>query len=115
MVKMNYIFMVHIQKMSAVKLFYAAVVLVLTALLLTACVGCGGKPVIYLYPEETDEELLRVCAEEEKILHYFDIPIQHINNRVLKRMGRHNTKEETVELYPYGCTMLRMTEMPMVD
>ena len=42
------------------KLFYAAVVLVLTALLLTACVGCGGKPVIYLYPEETMEVSVKV-------------------------------------------------------
>ena len=42
------------------KLFYAAVVLVLNALLLTACVGCGGKPVIYLYPEETMEVSVKV-------------------------------------------------------
>ena len=42
------------------KLFYAVVVLALTALLLTACVGCGGKPVIYLYPEETMEVSVKV-------------------------------------------------------
>ena len=42
------------------KLFYIAVVLVLTALLLTACVGCGGKPVIYLYPEEPTEVTVKV-------------------------------------------------------
>jgi len=48
----------------------------------------------YLYPEETDEELLRVCAEEEKILHYFDIPIQHISDRVLKRMNRRGTGDD---------------------
>ena len=42
------------------KLFYLAVVLVLTALLLTACVGCGGKPVIYLYPTETTEVSVKV-------------------------------------------------------
>ncbi len=48
----------------------------------------------YLYPEETDEELLRVCAEEEKILHYFDIPIQHISDNVLRRMNRRGTGED---------------------
>ncbi|MBR5903727.1 MAG: MiaB/RimO family radical SAM methylthiotransferase, partial [Clostridia bacterium] len=48
----------------------------------------------YLYPEETDEELLKVCAEEEKILHYFDIPIQHISDSVLKRMNRRGTGDD---------------------
>ena len=42
------------------KLFYITVILVLTALLLTACVGCGGKPVIYLYPTETMEVFVKV-------------------------------------------------------
>ena len=52
----------------------------------------------YLYPEETDDELLRVCAEEEKILHYFDIPIQHISDTVLRRMNRRGTGGEIREL-----------------
>ena len=52
----------------------------------------------YLYPEETDDELLKVCAEEEKILHYFDIPIQHISDSVLKRMNRRGTGAEIRQL-----------------
>jgi ribosomal protein S12 methylthiotransferase len=43
----------------------------------------------YLYPDVLTDELLETCAKSEKILHYFDMPIQHINDRVLKRMNRH--------------------------
>ena len=50
--------------------------------------------IMYCYPEEIDEELIRVMASNPKILHYLDIPIQHASNSVLKRMGRHTTKEE---------------------
>lgn len=42
----------------------------------------------YLYPDEMDDALLETCARSSKILHYFDIPIQHINDRVLAAMNR---------------------------
>ncbi len=42
----------------------------------------------YLYPDEMPDELLEVIANSSKILHYFDIPIQHINDRVLRSMNR---------------------------
>ncbi|MBO5453813.1 MAG: 30S ribosomal protein S12 methylthiotransferase RimO [Clostridia bacterium] len=42
----------------------------------------------YLYPEKINEELLNVFSSEDKLLNYFDIPIQHISDSVLKRMGR---------------------------
>lgn len=42
----------------------------------------------YLYPTDTGRELFELCAREPKILHYFDLPIQHISDRVLKRMNR---------------------------
>ena len=42
----------------------------------------------YLYPDEMPDELLEVIAGSRKILHYFDIPIQHINDRVLRDMNR---------------------------
>lgn len=42
----------------------------------------------YLYPDEIDDELLRVVAENDKILKYFDLPLQHINDRILKEMNR---------------------------
>jgi len=43
---------------------------------------------LYLYPEGIDEELLQVIADHPSICHYFDIPIQHTESSILKRMGR---------------------------
>lgn len=42
----------------------------------------------YLYPEMIDDELIDTIASEEKIVKYLDIPIQHINNDILRRMTR---------------------------
>lgn len=42
----------------------------------------------YLYPDEIDEELIGVIASEPKIVKYLDIPIQHINDGILRRMNR---------------------------
>lgn len=42
----------------------------------------------YLYPDEIDDELIDVIASEPKIVKYLDIPIQHINDEILKRMNR---------------------------
>jgi ribosomal protein S12 methylthiotransferase len=49
---------------------------------------------LYCYPEEITEELIKVMKEEEKILNYLDMPIQHANNDILKRMARKGTKEQ---------------------
>ena len=43
---------------------------------------------LYTYPETIDDELIKTVKEEDKICKYFDIPIQHISDTVLKRMGR---------------------------
>ena len=53
----------------------------------------------YLYPEVITDELIEVIANEPKILHYLDIPIQHCNDGILKAMRRHNTKAELEELF----------------
>ncbi len=42
----------------------------------------------YVYPDEIDEELMDVMAAEPKIVKYLDIPIQHCNSKILKRMNR---------------------------
>lgn len=42
----------------------------------------------YLYPDEMDDELLETIASSKKVLHYFDIPLQHISDRVLRDMNR---------------------------
>ncbi len=53
----------------------------------------------YLYPDEIDDELITVIAEEKKILKYLDIPIQHINDGILARMNRRGTGGEIRELF----------------
>ena len=50
--------------------------------------------VLYCYPEEIDDELIEVIAEEKKICHYLDIPIQHGADAVLKRMGRRTNQQD---------------------
>jgi len=42
----------------------------------------------YLYPDEIDDELIEVIASEEKVVKYLDIPIQHVNDRILTAMNR---------------------------
>ncbi len=42
----------------------------------------------YVYPDEIDDELIDVIASEPKIVKYLDIPIQHCNSAILKRMNR---------------------------
>lgn len=52
----------------------------------------------YLYPEVITDELIAAFREETKIVKYMDIPIQHCNDTVLKRMGRHGGKRQLCEL-----------------
>lgn len=52
----------------------------------------------YLYPEEIEDKLLETIAANPKILPYFDIPIQHISDSILKRMGRRTTGERIKQL-----------------
>ena len=48
----------------------------------------------YLYPDQFDDELIDEIASNDKIVKYLDIPIQHINNRILKSMNRRGTGDE---------------------
>lgn len=48
---------------------------------------------LYAYPETITEELIQTVKEEDKICKYFDIPMQHISDSVLKRMGRKSTSD----------------------
>lgn len=50
--------------------------------------------ILYCYPEEIYDELIQVIKEEKKICHYLDIPIQHANDEILRRMGRRTDKEQ---------------------
>ena len=49
---------------------------------------------LYCYPEEITEELVDFVAAHPKVLPYFDMPIQHISDDILKKMNRRTTKEE---------------------
>ena len=53
---------------------------------------------LYAYPEGITRELIDVVANNDKIANYFDIPIQHISNTVLKRMNRRTSKEQIEKL-----------------
>lgn len=54
--------------------------------------------ILYCYPEEITDELIQVIREEPKACHYLDLPIQHANDEILKRMGRRTTKKELTDI-----------------
>ena len=53
----------------------------------------------YLYPDQFDDELIDEIASNEKIVKYLDIPIQHINNDILKSMNRRGTGDDIRKLF----------------
>ena len=54
--------------------------------------------ILYCYPEEITDELIPVMNEEPKICQYLDLPIQHANDTILKRMGRRTSKQELIDI-----------------
>ncbi len=52
--------------------------------------------VMYMYPEGIYRELIETIARRENLLPYFDMPIQHVSDRILKKMGR-RTDKKTIE------------------
>ena len=57
--------------------------------------------ILYCYPEEIYGELVQSIKRNKKVCHYLDMPIQHINDGLLKRMGRRTTKEELRQKIAY--------------
>ncbi len=53
---------------------------------------------LYTYPDKITDELLDVMASEEKLVKYLDIPLQHVNSEILKKMNRKGDKESLVKL-----------------
>lgn len=53
----------------------------------------------YTYPDQFDDELIDEIANNEKVVKYLDIPIQHINNGILKAMNRHGTGDDIRALF----------------
>ena len=54
----------------------------------------------YMYPDEIDDELIDTIANEPKIVKYLDIPIQHCNDTILRRMNRRGNGQYVRELLP---------------
>lgn len=54
---------------------------------------------LYCYPELTTERLIREIEQNPKIVKYLDIPLQHVNNDILKSMNRRSTKQDIVSLF----------------
>ncbi|MCM1203104.1 MAG: 30S ribosomal protein S12 methylthiotransferase RimO [Bacteroidales bacterium] len=58
--------------------------------------GLEWLRLLYCYPEEITEELIAEIRDNPKVCHYLDMPIQHSENTILRRMGRRTTKEEII-------------------
>lgn len=56
--------------------------------------GVDWLRVLYCYPDETNEDLLDVLADTDNVCPYLDIPIQHINAEMLRKMHRRGTRED---------------------
>lgn len=54
--------------------------------------------VLYMYPGKVDDELLEEFSKNDKLCKYFDIPVQHISDKILKGMNRHTKKQEIYDL-----------------
>lgn len=50
--------------------------------------------ILYLYPDGVTDELLQAISESPKVLPYFDMPLQHVNDDILKRMNRKMTRSQ---------------------
>lgn len=53
---------------------------------------------LYIYPDEIDEELIHLIQSDSRILPYLDMPLQHINNRILKKMRRKTSREDIIHI-----------------
>ncbi len=53
--------------------------------------------ILYLYPDEIPDDLLETISQSRHILPYFDIPVQHGSNRMLRAMNRRGSREEILE------------------
>jgi ribosomal protein S12 methylthiotransferase len=65
---------------------------------LEAVEGIEWIRILYAYPAYFTDELLETLAGSKKVLPYLDMPLQHINDRMLRRMQRRVTREQTEEL-----------------
>ncbi|HSV26460.1 MAG TPA: 30S ribosomal protein S12 methylthiotransferase RimO [Sedimentisphaerales bacterium] len=60
--------------------------------------GLEWLRLMYMYPAGVDDELIEVIASSRKVVHYIDMPIQHINDEILRSMRRTDTKDKNIAL-----------------
>lgn len=60
--------------------------------------GLEWVRLLYLYPDNFDDKLIKSIRENKKVVKYVDIPLQHISNNVLKMMNRRTNKEDIINL-----------------
>ena len=65
---------------------------------LSAINGIEWIRLLYCYPEEIDDSLIKAIKENPKVCHYLDMPIQHCNDDILRRMNRPSTKQKLTEV-----------------
>ena len=56
--------------------------------------------ILYCYPEEIDDKLIASIKRNEKVCHYLDLPIQHADDMILKRMGRRTSQADLRSIVP---------------
>ncbi|MBP3852686.1 MAG: 30S ribosomal protein S12 methylthiotransferase RimO [Erysipelotrichaceae bacterium] len=54
--------------------------------------------ILYMYPDEIGQDVLDAMKECEKVIPYFDIPMQHASTRLLRKMNRRSSKEEVIRI-----------------
>jgi ribosomal protein S12 methylthiotransferase len=59
--------------------------------------GLDWIRILYLYPDGIDDEVLALIKERAKLVKYFDMPLQHASDRMLKAMNRHMSRAEIEE------------------
>lgn len=65
---------------------------------LTTLVNINSVRLLYAYPDMIDDELIAEIRDNDKIVKYIDIPLQHSENRILKLMNRQGSREEYLQL-----------------
>ena len=73
----------------------------LTTLIKNLLAECEFEKIrlLYCYPELVTDELIDLVASEKRIANYMDVPLQHVSDTVLKRMGRRSNKAQIEELF----------------
>jgi ribosomal protein S12 methylthiotransferase len=55
--------------------------------------------VLYGHPQSIEDSFIKTVATHSNVCSYFDIPIQHVSSSILKKMGRHYTREDLCRLF----------------